>query len=602
MVCLTFLDVLLRYLFNSPIKGVYDVTQVALIVVVYLGIAYTHNQKGHVSIDVITDRLSPKGRLVIDTITTILAIGIFSILIWRGSEQFLYTLETGTIHSQYIKIPSAPFAAIIPFGCLLLTLLLLRDLLKNIAEGLRLHLRGYHWILMFGTPVLVAVLAALWVQPTLWQLSGATVGILGVAFSLLLMFTGMPVAFVLILTSFLFLAHIQGTNAIFSMFGQEIYRIPSSYVWSTLAFFTLMGFFTFYSRLGEDLYYAAYRWVGHLPGGLAQATIAASTAFAAITGTGLAPAVTMGTTALPEMRKYKYDDRLSTGSIVSGATLGPIIPPSTNFIIYAVLTQQSIGRLFVAGIIPGLILAIFFMVYIQIRCQLNPNMGPRGERSSWRERMGSSKAGGPVLFLFLLVIGGIYAGIFTPSEGAGVGCAGALIIGMAMRRFTWRNFTSALLESGKVNAMIFLILIGGVLFSRFAAFCNLEGVVMQVLTGLPVPPSVIIIIILLVFFILGFVIDILPLMLIGVPVVHPIAVAMGFDPTWFTVLVVIVIGVGTITPPVGINLFTLKGVAKDVPMSAIFRGAIPFSLVTLAVIALIFAVPSLVTWLPGLLY
>lgn len=602
MVCLTFIDVVLRYIFSQPIKGTYELTGLMLVLVVFLGIAYAQDEKLHVAVDVITDRLSPTARLVVETITTILSIGIFGILIWRSFAHVLYLLKVGAIHAPLVPVPSAPFAAIIVLGCTLLCLLLLRGLFNNMAEALRLHLRGYLWLLMFGIPILVVILAILWMQPTLWQLSLPVVGIIGIAFSLLLFFAGIPISFALMMTGFLFLAHVSGPGAALDVVGVELYRVTTTYVWAVIAFFVLMGFFALFAGFGEDLYYTAYKWLGRMPGGLAMATVGACTGFAAIVGDPMSVTATMGVTSLPEMRRYKYDDRLSSGVIAAGATIGPMIPPSVSFIIYAILTQQSIGKLFIAGIVPGLLLAIAFMALIYLRCRLNPSLGPPGGGSSWRERLVSLKAAGPVVILFLLVIGGIYAGIFTPCEGGAIGAVGAVIIGLIMRRFTWQKFNNALLGAGKVIAMTFLILVGAVLFTRFVGFCNLSGVITQFVTGLTVPSFAIVLLILLVFLVLGFVIDTLPLILIGIPIVHPVVVALGYDPIWFTVLMVLTIHLGMITPPVGLNIFTLKGVAKDIPIGTIYRGVFPFVLATLVVVGLILILPPLATWLPNLLY
>ena len=602
MLCLNFADVFLRYVFNRPMLGVKEITGVMLVLMASLAIAYTHSEKRHVAVEVITGRLSPKARLVMNTITTLIGIGVFGILVWRSAVHFLWFLKMGTISTYAIKIPAAPFAAVITLGCTLLLLLLLRDLLNNVAEGLRLRFRGYLWLLMFGIPILLLVLAIFWMQPTLWQLSLPTVGIIGVACSLVFIFTGMPIAFALILTGFLFVGHIRGTYTALDMVGTELYTTLSNYLWAVIAFFVLMGFFCLFARFGEDIYHSAYKWIGHMRGGLAVATIGASTAMAGIVGDNLSVVSTMGTVALPEMRKYKYHDRLSSGTIAAGSTIGPMIPPSMGFILYGILTEQSIGKLFIAGVIPGLLLAIAFAATIYLRCRYNPELGPPGGRSTWGERLVSLKAGGPIAALFLLVIGGIYAGIFTPTEGGGIGAAGAVIIGLAMRRFTWQNFNSALLGAGRIMGMIFLILVGAMMFTRFIAWCNLSDVVKQFMTGLALPPATIVLLILLIFLALGFVIDIMPLILIGVPIFHPVAIALGYDPVWFTVLVVLIIQVGLITPPFAVILFALKGVAKDIPIGTIFRGVFPFVLATVVVAGLIFILPPLATWLPNLLY
>ena len=600
-VILTFADVLLRYLFNSPIRGAFETTGLMMIVAVFLGIAYSQKEKGHVGVDAITQRLSTTGQLTMGVITTLIGIGVFTIVTWQAVVLTLSFWERGAIHSPNAPFPIAPFAGIIAFGSALLLLALVLDFLVDLFEALKRSLKAHLWLLMFGIPVALGVFAVFWMRPTLWQIEPVTIGVIGVVCSLLFLLTGMPIAFALILTGFLFIGHLQGSAAALDIIGSQLYRVTSNYIWAVIAFFVLMGCLCLFNRFGEDLYYAAHKWLGRISGGLAMATVAACTAFSAIVGDPISVTAAMGATALPEMRRYKYDDYLTSGVIAAGSTLGPMIPPSLTFIIYAILTEQSIGKLFIAGIIPGLLLAISFMGIVYLRCRLNPSLGPRGPVTTWGEKMSTFKAGGPIVILFVLVIGGIYGGIFTPLEGGGIGAVGAVIIGLIMRRLTWRTFNLALLSAGKIIAMVFLLLIGAMIFTRFVAFCNLPDVVTQFMTSLALPHIVIVLIILLIFFILGFIMDTNPLVLIFVPILHPVAMAMGYDPIWFTVLVVLIINVGMITPPVGISLFALKGVAKEIPIATIYRGVMPFVLATLVVVAIIIIVPGAATALPNLI-
>jgi C4-dicarboxylate transporter, DctM subunit len=385
------------------------------------------------------------------------------------------------------------------------------------------------------------------------------------------------------------------------MLGTEIFRTVGSYNWSVLAFFVMMGYICFYARFGDDLFHAAFKWFGHFKGGMAVATIGACTAFAAIVGDSVSACATMGAVALPQMKKYSYSVRLSVGCITGGASLGPIIPPSVVFITYGLLTNLSIGDLFIAGFIPGILIALCFMLTILVWCKINPNAGPAGPRSGWGERVISLKAGGPVLILFVVVIGGIYTGIFTPTEGGAIGATVAFIIGLIMRRWTWTRFTQSLLETGKVVSMFFLIIVGGTMFTRFCAWCNVSGSISDLITTAGLPNMMFVIIILFVLFIAGCFIDLMPLMLIGVPIFHPIAVSMGVDPLWFAMLLCLSINVGALTPPVGLNMFVIKGLNKDIPMSTIYIGSIPFVAGTILAIIILFIVPPLVTWLPQVL-
>ncbi|OGO17531.1 MAG: hypothetical protein A2Z02_02345 [Chloroflexi bacterium RBG_16_48_7] len=428
------------------------------------------------------------------------------------------------------------------------------------------------------------------------------VGLIGVIVMLLFMFAGLPTSFSLLLSGMLMIGHIRGAKVAFDVVGTEMFATSADYIWSVVCFFILMGFLCLYARLGEDIYITFYKWFGHLRGGLAYASIFASTAMAGIVGDMLSVASTMGTIAYPQMKKYGYKDILSIGTIAAGSTIGPLIPPSMGFIIYGVLTGQSIGMLFIAGIIPGLVLAGAFTLNIAIRCAIDPKLGPAGPKSPWKERIISLKYGGPIVILFLLIIGGIYAGIFTAIEGGAMGCVGALAIGLIMRRFTRHSFFNSLIEAGKLIGMIFLIIIGATVFSRFVAWCNLSGFLLNSVTSLALDPKVLAAAILAFYFFIGFAVDILPLMLIMVPIFHPVVTSMGIDPTWFTVMSVISIQAGEITPPLSTMLFALKGIIPGSNINTIFNAAWFFVISTALCIIILFIFPPLVTWLPGLLY
>jgi tripartite ATP-independent transporter DctM subunit len=601
LVGLTFIDVILRYLFSNPITSAFEITEVLLIVAVFFTIAHTQNQKSHIRVDVLTSRLEAKGSLILDFAINLLGTGLFALIVWQtiSLTQFFYGRHA--YHADSLQWVSWPFAAVIVFGSILMGLLYLRDLLKDVSGALKLNFSWYHWLLMLGIASVLVVLAALWAQKGLWEINLATVGFIGLITFLVFLLAGLPIWLSMLLPAFLFIGHIRGLDTALNMLGRGLYTNTGQFVWATVPFFVLMGYFCLHSRIGEDLYVLVYRWIGHIRGGLAIATTTACTGFAAIVGDSISSIATMTSVAMPQMKKYHYDDRLSTGSIAGGSIIGPIIPPSIPFIVYGVITKVSIGGLFIAGIIPGLLLGLAFAVTVYIWCRINPNVGPAGEKTAWRPRVRSLSASGPILILFVLVIGGIYGGVFSPSEGGAMGAVGALIIGLVMRRFTWRKIWQSALDTAKLLSMLLLIVNGATLFSRFVAWCNVSGVVSDALVGLGMHGLSIVILIFFVFLILGCFVDVLTLTLVGVPIVHPIAVAQGVDPLWFALTMVLVLVIGSLTPPVGINLFTMKGMAPDIPMGRIYRGAFPFVIASIAIIALIIAVPSLVTWLPGTL-
>jgi tripartite ATP-independent transporter DctM subunit len=601
MILVTFVNVILRYIFNAPIKGAEAVTEVIMICAIFLAVAHTHNTRSQISVDLISGRLSPKPRTVLEFITTLLSTGLFGIVVWRTLYYAIYLIQDHRVHDKFLGIPAGPFAVVIFIGCTALFLLLIRDLLVTINNSSKVGFNWHTWLVAIGVPVIFVVLAYFWMQPDLWNINLTMVGLIGVAFSVILFFTGMPVAYALILTSVIFVSHIRGPGPAFDMIGTEVYRNSGSYNWSVLPFFVTMGFICLYARFGEDLYFAAYKWIGHIRAGLSVATIGACTAFAAIVGDSVSSTATMGAAALPQMKRYGYDDRLSAGCITAGATLGPIIPPSVAFIIIGLLTGVSIGTLFIAGIIPGLIMAACFVSIIFIWSRINPKIGPAGERSNWRSRIISLRAGGPVLILFLLVIGGIYFGVFTPTEGGSIGAVGALTIGLIMRRFSWKRIFETLLESGKVISMTFIILIGSIMFTRFAAWCNLSNTLQDSILAMNLSPTLFMVVVLFVLLVAGCFIDLPPLLLIGIPLLFPTARNLGIDPVWFCVISTLAINLGALTPPVGINLFVLKGMQKEMPISQIYAGAWPFVAGAIVALIILFVAPVLTTWLPTVL-
>ena len=558
MIVLAFVDVFARYIFNAPIKGVQEMTEVIMICAIFLAVAHTHNIKSHIAVDLVSSRLRPKPHAALEFITTLLASGMFGIIAWRTLAYTIFLVGDHRVHDKFLGIPSGPFAAVIFLGCASLFLLLIRDLLERVNDSVKLGINWRYWLVMIGVPVLFIVLSYFWMQPDLWEINLLTVGLIGIVLSVFIFFTGMPVAYALILIAFLFVGHIRNLDAALNMLGTEIYRNSSSYNWSVIPFFVLMGYYCLYARFGEDLYDACYKWFGHVKGGLGIATVGAGAAFSAIVGDPLSSVCTIGAAALPQMRKYKYDDVLSAGSIIAGATLGPIIPPSTAFIVYGLLTGVSVSDLLISGTLPGILMTLIFMIEIYIWCRVRPKAGPAAARSTWGARFISLKAGGPVLILFVLVMGGIWWGVFTPTEGGAIGAVVSLLLGLLMRRFTWKSFALTLIEAGKVISMIFLILIGAVMFTRFLAWCNVSQALSDLIINLGMSPWMFVVFTLVLLFILGFAIDIMPLMLICIPILHPISQSLGINPVWFACLVVTAINLGDITPPVGVSLLLLK--------------------------------------------
>jgi len=424
------------------------------------------------------------------------------------------------------------------------------------------------------------------------------IGILGILFLFLLLALRMQIGFCMALVGFVGFAVLGSLNPSFSILGMEPFKIGATYSLTVIPLFILMGQFANYSRMGFEIYQTVYRWLGFLPGGLSMATIGACGGFAAISGSSLAGAATMGMVALPEMKRFEYDDSLATGCIAAGGTLGILIPPSTVMIIYGILTEQPIATLFIAGILPGILLCGLFILTIYIMAKLKPALGPPGPKFTMKERIYSLKDTWSILCLFLLVIGGLYTGWFTPSEAAGVGAFGAFFITIIKKKLTWSNLTSSLAETIRTTAMVFLILIGAHIFGYFLTISQIPEQLSSLATEAGLNRYIILSMLILAYIILGCFMEGLAIMVLTIPIVYPMVLEMGFDPIWFGVIITLVMEMSLITPPVGINVFIISGISKDIPMYTIFRGILPFWFAMLICIILIVIFPQIAIYLP----
>lgn len=430
-------------------------------------------------------------------------------------------------------------------------------------------------------------------------MSPELIGIIGIVLLFVFLAFRMYIGVAMALIGFVGVAGIINANAGLNLMGLVPWSEGSSYTMSVIPLFILMGQFAFVSGISRDIYKAVYTWIGHFRGGLAMATILACSGFAAVCGSSLATGATMGRVAIPEMDKYGYDQSLSTGCVAAGGTLGILIPPSIGFVIYAILTEQSIGRLFMAGILPGILLTVLFMLAIYIQCRFNPEMGPKGEARSWKEKFSSLYSTWPMIFLFVLVMGGIYYGIFTPTEAAGIGAFGAFVIALLKKKLNRVEFVESLLSTGNMTAMIFLIVIGANIFSSFLALTGIPMLMADTIVALALPKMLVLVIMILIFVLLGCVMDCFAIMILMVPILYPIIQTLGFNPIWFGVIMVIVLEVGLITPPVGLNVFVIKAAAPFVPLETIFKGVLPFIVAAVICIIIIVLFPQIALFLPS---
>ena len=430
-------------------------------------------------------------------------------------------------------------------------------------------------------------------------MSPIEIGILGVIALFVFMLLGMPIGLSMGLIGYLGLVSINGVDAALVRLGLTAFSSTNSYLISLLPLFTLMGEFAFSSGITRDAYYAGYKWIGHRPGGLAIATIGGCAAFAAVCGSSVATSATIGASALPEMRRYKYNPSLATASVAAGGTLGILIPPSMGFVLYGLITEQSIGKLLISGILPGILLTLLFVIAISIWTRLDPAAGPRGPKAAWRERIAALKDVWAVIVLFLVVIGGIYSGVFTATEAAGVGAFCAFLIALSRGKLTRENVITSFKATMRTTGMIFLLIICAQIFSYFVAVSRLSSALAGFIGGLALPPLGILGAILILYIILGCIMEVFSAMLITMPILFPLIVSLGFNPIWFGVITVIMLEMGLITPPVGMNVFVIAGMARDVPMYAIFKGVWPFVIAMAACVAILIAFPQVALFLPN---
>ena len=592
IVLLTFLDVFLRYFFNSPIAGAHEVTEMLMPLVVFSGIAYAQCRKNHVTMDIVTERLSPENRTVLETSTTIWCAATCAVCIRATAKM---ALTTTTITHQ-LGVPINPFVWYVCFGFCTLMVAFLLDVLILLKRVQRMGAGRVAFALVFGAvPVLLAWYMATHRFPGVGPVN---LGIMGLCVMFFLFVCGMPVAFALMAAGFVFSCAIRGFNPAMVMYGKVMFFSSRSYHWVPLMFFMLMGYFCYYGELGRDLYSFARNWLGHFRGGLAQGSVCACAAFGAVVGDHLSGSIAMNAIALPEMRANNYDDKLAVGTLACAGVIGSLIPPSTNLIMYGVLAEQSVSELFMAGAIPGVILTVLFCLVVWLIAVLKPSAAPTIPKVPMGERLRALKYTLPILALFLLVIGGIYGGMFTPAEGGGIGAVGAFAVALFMRRMTLKKFVAALNDSAKFIAMCFAVLTGAAMLSYFMTLSRIPTVMASGIASLELSGGLTMLAIVVVMIVLGCFVPALPLLLVCVPIFLPIAAVYDWNLVWFGVLMVILLNMGTITPPFGVNLFVIKELASG-PLNVMFRAAMPFAAAMAVLVAVVYFVPQSALWLPN---
>jgi tripartite ATP-independent transporter DctM subunit len=423
--------------------------------------------------------------------------------------------------------------------------------------------------------------------------------LIGFAAFLILAFLRVPMAFAMGIVGFAGVAYKLNFNVAAAMIAQVTYETGLSYTLSVIPLFILMGNFVVRARLSDELYHAAYCFLGHRRGGLAMSTIIACAGFGAICGSSIATAATFTKVSYPSMRRYGYSDVLAAGSIAAGGTLGILIPPSVIMVIYGIMTETSIGKLFIAGIIPGLVATALLCVAVMWITWRDPKAGPPAEPHPWSERLEALKHVWPVVGLFVLVIGGIYVGAFTATEGAGIGAGGAFLFALARRALSWRVLFEVLVESARTTSMLFMILIGALLFANFVNYTTMPADLKSFVNLFQATPWLVIVAICVVYVVLGTAMEELSMILLTVPLFFPVVASLGYSPIWFGIVIVIVVQLGLISPPVGMNIFVVKNLLGHISIGTVFRGVTPFTVALCVLLALIVAFPEIATWLPS---
>ena len=432
-------------------------------------------------------------------------------------------------------------------------------------------------------------------------MSPTWIGIIGIALMIAIFFSRMPVAYVMAIVGFLGFSHLTSFSAGLKLLSRDIYDVYSSYGLTIIPLFILMGQIAFNAGISRRLYDVAYKFLGRIRGGLAMATVCACTAFGAVCGSSPATAATMATVGLPEMKRYGYGDELAAGSVASGGGLGMLMPPSIVLIVYGILTQQSIGKLFIAGIIPALFITAWFILAVYVYCRIKPEQGPKGDKFTVKEMFLSLKNLWETLAVFILVMGGLFGGFFTPTEAGAVGSFGVLLVAMVRRQLTWKGFVKSLYETLRTSCMVLLLIAGAVIFGHFLAVTRIPFSIAGWVGGLDLPRWAIMAMIIFVYLIGGCFIDALALIMLTIPIFYPVVIQLGYDPIWFGVIIVLVTQMGVITPPVGINVYVVNGIAAGIPLEKIFKGIFPFLFALIVGTGFMVAFPQIIMFLPNVM-
>lgn len=590
---LVFSDVCAR-LFKFSVPGALELQENLLVLSTYGLMAWLQLRGRQMHIDFVYKHLKGGMKAWADVFVPSVTLIILGVLTWEAWETF--HSKIGSL-SQELYVPQE-FYYWIPVVGLALTVcvvlfLALREIVGAFACG--------RW---FAAILAIACACALVYLPFWYRESDFDIPMLamgGLVFILLffLLFMKMPIAWAMCTSGGLgCIAIYRSVNAALAVMGSTPYSAAAAYSFVVLPLFVLMGCLILYSGISEDLFNAANKWLGHFPGGIGMASVAGCTGFAAVSGDSLATAVTMGKVSLPEMERMGYNPALATGALAAGGTLGILIPPSAGFIIYGIITEVSIGRLFMAGLVPGLMLSGLFMLYIYLVALYKPSDAPRSDNYPLAVKLRASLGLLPILGLFVVVLGSIVVGICSPTEGGAIGVAGSFVYALARKKLTRHNLMASLEETAVLTSRIMAIIVGVGVLGFFFAQSRLPFLLANFIMSLEMNRYVIFAIIIVIYIILGCMMNVIPMLMLTIPSIYPAILAMGFDPVWFGVVSVMVMEMGQITPPVGVVVFALSGITDTIPMETIFKGIVPFVFIMILGVILITIFPSISTWLP----
>lgn len=599
MIVVSFIDVFMRYVVRNSIVGMKEYTEVMLFVLVGMCVAYTLAKGKHIVVTLVIDKMNEKMRAAVKLVSTLLTAVFLAILSYSSVSLAGMYVQSKTAHGAIMQIVMWPLVILVTAGFLIAFLISIKQVLQAVSEARKQNLGAAGFAGGYAVGAALLALFILLMTQTI-SLPSTVLCIGAVLFMFLLMFLGVPVGFTLWIIGIALVGNIRGLTAAMAQLSTLNLQVTTNYTWSVVAFFLLMGFLCFHAQFGKDIFRCLNMFLSKIRGGICVVTIGASACLAAVVGDNNAVVSTMTSIAYPEMKKSRYDNKLAMGTLAAGSCLGPLIPPSTGFITYSLLTGVSLGKLFSSGIIPGIILAAAFIITIMLLCKLDPSKAPKGEDHTWQEKVRSLPGAVPIIILFVFVIGGTMLGVFTATEAGAMGCVGALVIGLIMRRFNWKTIVDAFSDAGSMVGMIFTVIVGAKVFSSGLGWCNLSNLVSGFFENLNWGTLMTVGFILVIFFICGFFIDLLPLMFVGIPIVWNVVSGLGVDGVWFGCLLVMICNMGVITPPFATILFVLKGMVPEVELSDIFKGVIPFVIATVLVVVLLFFAPGIVLWLPNM--